>query len=128
MIRYLAYITFTFLQFGCMNSAENQKHKEESVKRGEALFLSSGCTACHSLTGEVKYGPPLNTLFDSTLHVVRKGSDYYFEADRAYILRSMEKPDYEKLYRFKNRKMPVLNLKPEEMEDLAEYLMHINHR
>jgi hypothetical protein len=76
----------------------------------------------------MKYGPPLNSILNTEIHVNRKDKDFVLKVDREYIKRSILTPDYEKLQEFKNKKMPKTDLSSEEIDHITEYLISINEK
>jgi len=111
---------------GC-NSQNNSKiPTKESAQKGESLFASVGCTTCHSLSGEARYGPALNKILNTDVIVIQGGKEHSVKIDREYIKRSIQDPDFEKLVDFKNKKMPKPTLSPDEIDQIADYLISIN--
>lgn len=90
------------------------------------LFNSVGCTMCHSVLGESKYGPSLNGILNTSIQVIREGKEQTLIIDREYIHRSIQDPDFEKPINFKNSKMPKTELSSEEIEFITDYLISIN--
>jgi mono/diheme cytochrome c family protein len=115
-------LTFT----ACKGNKKPDSIHIEDPKKGEALFKSVGCATCHSISGEKKYGPPLNSIFDKEVEVIRNGKTDIVRVDRQYILRSMKDPGFEKVASFQKRKMPPLNLSQEEIDYLVDYIIFIN--
>lgn len=114
--------------FGC-NSPNNGKIKTvENANKGKELFNSVGCTMCHSVSGEARYGPSLNSIFNTEIHVIRNGEEKVITIDREYIRRSIQNPDYERVNTFQNRKMPVPTLSSEEIEYITDYLISISEK
>jgi cytochrome c2 len=120
-------LIFLFLS-GCNSPVKNNLTEKEKIKEGDKLFHSVGCTTCHSIEGKLKYGPPLNSIFHTEIHVIREGEDFALKVDRAYIQRSILTPDYEKLREYKSKKMPKTDLSSEEIDNIAEYLISINEK
>lgn len=115
-----------FALFGC-NSPKSAKTKtKENANKGEVLFNSVGCTQCHSVMGETMYGPSLKGILNTSIQVIREGKEQTLTIDRDYIHRSIQNPDFEKPVDFKNSKMPVTELSPEEIEFITDYLISIN--
>jgi len=112
--------------FGCNSPKSGKTNSKENVNKGEALFNSVGCTLCHSVSGEARYGPSLNGILNTSITVIRGGSEHTLIIDREYILRSIQNPDFEKLINFRNSKMPKTELSSEEIEFITDYLISIN--
>lgn len=113
---------------GCHSGNNSKRISREDIEKGEALFNSVGCTTCHSVSGKVLYGPALNTVFQSEIVVVRDGEKHTEKADREYIVRSMKNPDFEKVEGFQDRKMPKPDLTPEEIDQIADYLISLKQK
>ena len=117
-----------FLISGCDSHNSNKITSKESAQKGEALFLSVGCTTCHSLSGESRYGPSLNKILNTDVIVIQGGKEHSLKVDREYIKRSIQDPDFEKLIDFKNKKMPKPTLTADEIDQIADYLISINSK
>lgn len=101
---------------------------KEMADKGKLLFNTVGCTKCHSMTGENLYGPPLIFTIGQEITVIRNGSMKNAEIDRKYIIRSMKDPDYEKLIGYQQKKMTNIDLSPDAIESLADYLIFFNRK
>ena len=115
-----------FLISGCNSQNSNKLTTKESIPKGEALFATVGCTTCHSLSGETRYGPSLNRILNTEIIVIQGGKEHSLKVDREYIKRSIQDPDFEKLVDFKNKKMPKPTLSPDEIDQITDYLISIN--
>lgn len=113
---------------GCNSGKSSKKITSEDIQKGKELFESVGCSTCHSVSGTVLYGPALNTLFQSEVVVMRNGAKQTIEADRAYIVRSMENPDFEKVDGFQDRKMPKPDLTQDQIDRIADYLISLRQK
>lgn len=114
--------------FGCNSQNSTRIITRESADKGQELFNSVGCVMCHSVTGEARYGPSLNSIFNSEILVIRNGEEKVLTIDREYIRRSIENPDYEKVNSFQNRKMPKPTLSPEDIDYITDYLISISEK
>lgn len=123
----LIFLILTLAAPAC-NSPANKKISPEDAKKGENLFNSSGCPQCHSLTGEVRYGPSLINIFDRDVTVMKEGKIRFVRVNREYIIRSIKSPESEKLIDYQNRKMPPVNLSDEDISQIADYLIYINQQ
>jgi len=123
--RFILILFFILVSIRCSNN-DSKPVSVENAKKGELLFNSSGCTKCHSVTGESRYGPPLNFTLNEVIIVFRKGKMISVPLDRKYIIRSITYPESDKLYNYQDKKMPVVSLPPEDIERLADYLIYIN--
>jgi len=114
---------FVFVLQGC-NNAESKK--EEIIKQGAALYSKYGCMVCHSLDGNVVYGPPLNDIFMQEVKVVRNGKELTVIADREYLKKAIKEPRYEKVLEYENKDMPITFLSDKEVDILVEYLVALS--
>lgn len=120
------FVFFISILASCNSQNNSVLTTKEKVLKGKVLFNSVGCTTCHSVTGESKYGPSLNAILNTKVQVIRKDGQQTIKIDREYIRRSIQNPDYEKLFEFKNRKMPGTDLSPVQIEYITEFLISIN--
>jgi cytochrome c oxidase subunit 2 len=111
---------------GCRDNKKPDPIHIVNPEKGEALFNSVGCVACHSVSGEKKYGPSLNSILDKEVVVIRNGTSYTVRVDREYIRRSLQDPGFETVNSFERRKMPHLNLSAEEIDNLIDYIIFLN--
>lgn len=125
MKNFYALLIISFLA-GCNNQSKNSGVHKENVQQGVILFNNTGCTVCHSLTSEVKYGPSLNLILNTGVTVIRGDKKDSVKIDRQYIFRSIQEPDFEKDVKFRNSKMPKPNLTTEDIECLTDFIMFIN--
>lgn len=126
MQKLLIYILFIISIFsGCRS---NLKLDMNNISKGEKLFSDVGCIACHSVTGEKKYGPSLNNIVDKEVNVIREEKTRSILIDRRYILRSVRDPDYEKVDSFRKQTMPVPTISEEDIKHIVDYLMYINDK
>ena len=128
MVKNNLILLIIFLISGCNSQNSNKITTTESIQKGEALFASVGCTTCHSLSGEARYGPALNKILNTDVIVIQGGKEHSVKVDREYIKRSIQDPDFEKLVDFKNKKMPKPTLSPDEIDQIADYLISINSK
>lgn len=103
----------------------NQQSSTDIIMNGSDLFSRYGCFACHSLDGREMYGPPLNDLFMKEISVVRKGKEKTIVADRAYFMKAITDPDYEKVLEYRSKSMPVPVISEDEVETLVDYLIEL---
>lgn len=85
---------------------------------GKELLDKSGCTGCHSLTGEVKMGPSLKGVFGNKT-TLEDGSAV--TVDEAFIKEKIANPQAKQVKGFPHV-MPPAQLKPGESEAIAAYL------
>jgi cytochrome c553 len=113
---------------GCHTPVKENVLQQVNSQKGLTLFTNSGCTTCHSLTGEKRYGPPLNSILNSRIAVFREGKQDSITIDRQYIVRSIRNPESEKDIRFSRKKMPKPDLSDDDIESLADYIIMINRK
>lgn len=116
------------LLMGCSETSKNKSDSAEILKEGSELFAKYGCAVCHSLEGEVIYGPPLNGIYMKKLKVLRDGKSIEVVADRKYLKKSISDPRYEKVLEYKNKEMPIANFSDEEAEILVDYLIALDKK
>ena len=121
-------LLIVFLIAGCNSVESSRILTKENTRKGEVLFNSVGCSTCHALSGEARYGPSLNSILNTEVIVIQGGKEHTVKVDRAYIKRSIQDPDLEKVADFKTRKMPKPSLSQEEIDQIADYLVFINSK
>ena len=125
MLRNIPILLLLFFFIAC-----RQKGSEEvtmqNAKKGEILFYSTGCTRCHSVSGKSGYGPPLNTIFEKEVIIIRNGRQISIKPDRKYLINSIKHPESEKLSGFQDRIMPSVELSAEDIDYITDYLIYIN--
>ena len=120
-------IMIMFFFYESCGTSENQYHlKAKNIKNGEILFQTDGCFVCHSITGEVKYGPALNNILNTKINVTGKSGQYSIVINREYIFRSIKDPEVEKMIGFQNKRMPQPSISEEDMNFLTDYIISIN--
>ncbi len=92
---------------------------EGDGSRGEALYNTLGCTACHTLTDEVVVGPGFRGLYG------RAGDRTSLSADE-YIIQSMTKPSAFVVEGFTNSMQVFDYLTDQELADVIAFLKTIN--
>jgi cytochrome c oxidase subunit 2 len=126
LVRILSVLTVWLVIAGCREQKKAEPAHLENPARGEVLFKSVGCATCHSMNGESRYGPPLNSIFGKEVIVIRNGNEAAVTVDREYLIRSLQNPGADKVLSFRKRKMPPLNLTQEEINCLVDYIISIN--
>lgn len=90
---------------------------DSSVKRGRALITSKGCLACHSIGNfGTKFAPTFNGISSRLPANAIKG-----QLKSAELLTLNNDTEYGA----RGTTMPPLNLSPQDMEDLTNYLMTV---
>lgn len=111
---------------GCIGSSPKDWDEEKIVKEGAELYSKNGCAVCHSLEGEVIYGPPLNNIYNKEIKIVRDGKELTVTADRKYLKRAIINPRVERVLEYQNKDMPEPLFSDEEADILVEYLIILN--
>jgi cytochrome c oxidase subunit 2 len=92
-----------------------------SKTKGRQVLDEKGCLGCHSTDGTAKIGPTFKGLYDSTVTVLTSGKERNVEADEDYLRRSIKEPKADVVKGYPDI-MPVLPLKPEELDLIIEYI------
>ena len=89
--------------------------------KGRQVLDEKGCLGCHSIDGTPKIGPTFKGLYDSKVTVLTKGNERTIEADEDYLRRSIKDPKADIVKGYPGI-MPVMPLKPEELDLIVEYI------
>jgi cytochrome c551/c552 len=116
------------INLGCTSSNQQNSNNSKNVQKGQALFTNVGCSTCHSVSGEIRYGPSLNNILYKNVVVIREGQKIILKVDRNYLLKSIQQPSYEKVDGFQNKKMPEVNVSADDVELIIDYLTFINSK
>ncbi|MCA8976953.1 MAG: cytochrome c oxidase subunit II [Planctomycetes bacterium] len=104
---------------------------EATVKSGQALYNSKGCSSCHSLNGSALVGPTWKGIFtknpDGTFvgrqtEVIEAGERKTITVDAAYIAESIAKPDQKKVVGFENVNMTPSELNERQLNAIIEFM------
>jgi hypothetical protein len=128
LIRYyilLALISIALCS-GCGDHSKERSNQSNSSNEGFQLFTSYGCAVCHSMEGEVLYGPSLNEIWKQRIKVSREGIVLNLIADRTYLTRSISDPGYEKVVGFESKDMPKTYLTRGETKSIVDYIVTVN--
>ena len=123
-IHTLVLYLFIFLT-ACGEGTINKQENKESLKEGPDLFLKYGCFACHSLKGEVLYGPALDGLYMKDISVDREGRLINLVANREYLNRAITDPSYEKVNGFQGKLMPHPDISQGDADILIDYIISL---
>jgi mono/diheme cytochrome c family protein len=93
---------------------------ESLVKKGEALFSSKGCTACHGFGRRVS-GPDLDGV------TMRRTAAWLEQQILHPEVMTKQDPIARQLFAQFSLQMPNQGLKPEEARAVIEFLKHKNH-
>jgi cytochrome c oxidase subunit 2 len=107
----------------CGIGNERIRNRDKVLTEGAALYHKYACITCHSLEGEVIYGPPLNGLYMQKVEVIREGEILTLVADRDYIHRAISDPRFEEVKGYESKDMPEVLISEEEMKLLVDYLV-----
>jgi cytochrome c2 len=121
-------LVLSILLAGCFKTKKNKSSEAEILKEGSELFAKYGCAVCHSLEGEVIYGPPLNGIYMKKLRVIRNGKEVEVVADRKYLKKSISDPRYEKVLEYNNKEMPIATFSDKDAEILVDYLIALGEK
>lgn len=90
------------------------------AKRGEKLYLESGCKACHSLDGAKGVGPTWKALYNSSVKLADGSS---VSSDDAYITESIKMPGAKTVEGYPANAMPSFSyLTDGQVADLVEFI------
>lgn len=126
----MKYLTVLILVFsvlaGCNGTSPKKWNEEKNLKEGAKLYSKYGCTICHSLEGELIYGPPLNNIYMKEIKIIRDGKEMTVTVDQEYLKRAITNPRAEKVLDYQNKDMPEPLFSEEEANILVEYLIILN--
>jgi len=95
----------------------------EAAQRGQELTVSTGCTACHNVTGEAGgIGPTWKGVFG---HETELADGSTVTADEAYIKNSILNPNAQVVAGYPSNVMPQTyadQLTDEQINDIVEYI------
>ncbi|MFZ4519135.1 MAG: c-type cytochrome [Microthrixaceae bacterium] len=106
---------------GSDDSAADAPKLTGAAATGQQLFRTSGCAACHSVSGKDGVGPALNGLAGGKVEL-EDGTTV--TADEAYLRESITKPDAETVKGFRPV-MPQRDLPAADVDALIAYLQAI---
>lgn len=91
------------------------------AQRGQKIYFSSGCVACHSVDGKPMTGPTWKGLFGHNVELAAGGTT---PADENYLRESILNPNAKIVKGFQANMMPAMAgiLKDEQVNDLIEYI------
>jgi mono/diheme cytochrome c family protein len=93
---------------------------ESQVKKGEALFSSKGCTACHGFGRRISC-PDLNGV------TMRRTASWMEHQILHPEIMTKQDPIAHQLFAQYSLQMPNQGLTPEEAHAVIEFLKHKNH-
>jgi cytochrome c oxidase subunit 2 len=88
------------------------------ANRGQQVYETGGCKACHSIDGTPLIGPTWRGLFGSTVQLADGSS---VEADETYLTQSIRDPNSQIVAGF-NPGMPQLPLTDLQVNDVIEFI------
>lgn len=93
------------------------------IKKGEELYRTTGCSACHSIDGTRIVGPSWKGIYGSRVKVITKGTEREVVVDDEYIKRSELDPNYDIVVGYPGI-MPSQKgkLSDEEIRALTQYI------
>jgi len=114
MFALLIFLALTFDTVQQIPKRSNQVNMTESVVAGKALWEKNNCVGCHTLIGEgAYYAPELMNVFQRRGAGDESTFKGYMQGWMA--AQPLDTPD--------RRKMPQFNLTPEEVDNLADFLI-----
>ena len=105
-----------------------EKKQNDQLPTGFSTFAKYGCMTCHSLDGTDMYGPPLNDIYLKKETVIRKSRVLTISVDRKYLKRAITDPEYEKVWGYQDRTMPLPDIPRKDVEILVEYLISLKEQ
>ena len=102
-------------------SAPSELDLSPAGEAGWRMAREKGCATCHGSAGEGGVGPAFVGLFGSEVDL-QDGSTVV--ADEAYLMRSIEDPNADKVAGY-NLPMPQSNLSDAEIAAILDYLREI---
>jgi len=93
--------------------------KEASLAKGEELYNSMGCVACHTTDGGLNHGPTFRGLAGSHREFISAKAQ---KADDAYLIESIQNPGAKTVKGYLLGMMPPYQLQPMEYESLVLFI------
>ncbi len=94
------------------------------AKFGRELVEKKACTTCHSLDGSRKVAPSFLNIYGRQTTVLAKGTKdkRSFQADEAYLRRSILEPDAELVTGYHFSMMPQIKMETNEVDAILAFL------
>ena len=102
--------------------SSNQKAaalKEATIAKGEELYNSMGCVACHTIDGGLNHGPTFKGLAGSHREFITTSAQ---KADDAYLIESIQNPGAKTVKGYLMGMMPPYQLQPLEYDSLVLFI------
>jgi mono/diheme cytochrome c family protein len=93
--------------------------KEATVAKGEELYNSMGCVACHTIDGGLNHGPTFKGLAGSHREFISASAQ---KADDAYLIESIQNPGAKTVKGYLMGMMPPYQLQPLEYDSLVLFI------
>jgi len=93
--------------------------KEATIAKGEELYNSMGCVACHTTDGGLNHGPTFKGLAGSHREFISASAQ---NADDAYLIESIQNPGAKTVKGYLIGMMPPYQLQPLEYESLVLFI------
>ncbi len=92
--------------------------------KGEVLFQTLGCVACHSLDGSIIVGPSFQGIYGKKVKVLTNGKPREVVVDDTYIRDSVRTPAKDVVEGFPEGVMPNLSdqINKEQMEEIIAFI------
>ena len=93
--------------------------KEATFAKGEELYNSMGCVACHTTDGGLNHGPTFKGLAGSHREFITASTQ---KADDAYLIESIQNPGAKTVKGYLVGMMPPYQLQPLEYDSLVLFI------
>ena len=93
--------------------------KEATFAKGEELYNSMGCVACHTTDGGLNHGPTFKGLSGSHREFITASAQ---KADDAYLIESIQNPGAKTVKGYLVGMMPPYQLQPLEYDSLVLFI------
>lgn len=93
--------------------------KEATFAKGEELYNSMGCVACHTTDGGLNHGPTFKGLAGSHREFITASAQ---KADDAYLIESIQNPGAKTVKGYLVGMMPPYQLQPLEYDSLVLFI------
>ena len=92
---------------------------EATLAKGEELYNSMGCVACHTTDGGLNHGPTFKGLYGAEREFISAQAQ---KADEAYLIESIQNPGAKTVKGYLQGMMPPYQLQPLEYDSLVLFI------
>jgi mono/diheme cytochrome c family protein len=92
---------------------------EATLAKGEELYNSMGCVACHTTDGGLNHGPTFKGLYEAEREFITAQAQ---KADEAYLIESIQNPSAKTVKGYLQGMMPPYQLQPLEYDSLVLFI------